>query len=289
MGKVDELSSGIPRMELRKPIIAFLKSELKKQGGQSLQLTRPILTRLLQLTTGEAMSFTVVEVWLKGQTAVSDLDQFAHQLARRLPRSVDLDAAAMLGRTKSVSHQGDPSRIGQAISKSKSAETPDSILRMRDSQPKIEPSQGFGETIVPVPLARLFRITDALKKPIRKRIDTTPVNLGAAVKKVIKKTDSEALVPDSAVGKKAAGNYADAIVVAESLAFDLKLAHQKGFRTIQIKLGPGYQNVKDRKKIYENLKGIHQSVRSAMSPRPSSVQRVEVYFGNKLATVLLAD
>ena len=282
--------------KLRPILLAFLQRELASQSGNTLRLTSNIRLRIMALAQGDVGRSLGLETWLKTQNTVSDLDDFANQIMRRIPSSVEKKAVDGLRAGSGDKPPGRMDRIKTMVGKTEPADTPESVLRMQDSLPLTgnEKDQALSESVigqkmVKIPIIRLGRILsglpDAWSEP-KKKENRPDARSSQSLEKVISSIDRLLLTPPDARGTPQSGNYADAREFARRLATELDIAQQQGKSSVSMNLGESYLALKDRSFLYKNLQTIHDQVRKALTDEAQDVTRVQIYSGKRQITTL---
>jgi hypothetical protein len=86
-----------------------------------------------------------------------------------------------------------------------------------------------------------------------------------------------------------AESYADAREVARELARLLDVAHQQGQTDVDLYLSPIYNDVRDRRTIYSELKPMASIICSRLPHHASSVSRLIVWFGKTEVTRIVLN
>lgn len=144
-----------------------------------------------------------------------------------------------------------------------------------------EQPSGFGPIALPVlQIARISQgIGAAIEEP---EIPSPQPRPHPSVNKVIATIPRQALIPGALRGTAEADSFADARVMAVDLARRLDLAQQEDRGTVSLRLGANYQKVKDRVRIIGEIEKIVKQIASALPHKASKVDRVLVYFGDRI-------
>jgi uncharacterized protein DUF4157 len=130
------------RAEAQSALAAFLNRALATQGSRSLRVTREVRYAVLHLFPGPLASMGI-EAWLTGVALPRDPDEFAAQVAQRLPETIDRALIDDLGHLPAGPEPaGRLGRLTELVEKSAAGE------RQQRDQPKEPGSQErFEQTV----------------------------------------------------------------------------------------------------------------------------------------------
>jgi hypothetical protein len=287
------------RSEAQTALTAFLNRALGAQGGRALRVTQQVRDAVMHLFRNEPMASASVEAWMNGVALPGDPAEFAAQVARRLPASVDRtlvddlsrmpagpEPAGRAGRVRELvekSAPGEPERPPEPSQPSSQERFERTVGDIRRSQGQ-QPPTTYGPYSVDV--LRLGRVAQGL--PQAWRGPKTPAAPGPEassypeVETAIEQIAADALVPAAARGKPEAGDYAEAREVARDLARKLDIAQQQKQSAVDLRLPAAYSTAADRAAIEQQLERIVALVRDALPHHATNVRQVNVFYGERI-------
>jgi hypothetical protein len=290
------------RDEVRVALEAFLRRAMQTQGGRTLRVTPEIRSAVTSLFIGDIGRLMGIEAWLSSPALPGDPAEFAREVARRLPDTIDrarLDhlnrlsgrapTPSLPGRIRELAESsapGEPERPAMPSAAEEAQQRAEKEAQLlRQGQGTEEPTE-IGP--VPVDLPRVGRILRGLPEAIRGPRTPRPTPPEARtypqVEQAMRQIAPDALIPAEARGTPQASAFADAHEVARDLARRLDIAQQQGQDTITLRLGDNYNGVRDRRAMIDAAERIIQLIREALPHHASSVKYVDVYFGERLVT-----
>jgi Domain of unknown function (DUF4157) len=289
------------REEARVALEAFLRRELLAQGGRALRVTPEVRSAVTSLFIGDVGRLIGVEAWLNSPALPGDPAEFAREVTRRLPETIDRARIESLNR---MSGRGPtpslPTRVKELVESTAPGEserpieppgpTPEEraeqaagVVRGLRGEPEPE---GFGP--VPIDVLRAARIArglpGALRGPQASRPAPPEARTYPEVESAIQQIAPNALTPAEARGTPTADSFADAREVARDLARRLDIAQQQHQESIELRLGENYNRVRDRDAMVAEIERIIQLVREALPHHAAGVTYVDVFFGERWVT-----
>jgi hypothetical protein len=288
------------RAEVQEALTQFLTRALAAQGSRYLRVTPQVRDAVLRLFQGNPLGYGTTEAWLKTTGLPGDPAEFAAQVARRLPASVDRSLLTQLGRmaagpvtpgrVERIKHLVEKSAAGEPEKKDDNKE-PTSEEKFERGVEDLRRMRGQPSptTVGPysVDVLRAARIAQGLgqawsgKTPPKAASGPT-ARTYPEVEAAIEKIAADALVPAAARGKPEADNYAEAREVARDLARRLDIAQQQQQTSIDLRLPASYASAPDRATLEQALENIVHAVRDSLPHHASAVRQVNVWFGNRL-------
>jgi hypothetical protein len=289
------------RAEVQEALTQFLTRALAAQGSRYLRVTPQVRDAVLRLFQGNPLGYGTTEAWLKTTGLPGDPAEFAAQVARRLPASVDRSLLTQLGRMAAGPETpGRVERVKDLVEKSAAGEPekkddnkePTSEEKFERGVEDVRRMRGQPSptTIGPysVDVLRAARIAQGLGQAWSGKTPPKPASGPAArtypqVDAAIEKIAADALVPAAARGKPEADNYAEAREVARDLARRLDIAQQQQQTSVDLRLPASYASAPDRATLLQALENIVHALRDGLPHHASAVRQVNVWFGDRLA------
>lgn len=288
------------REEAQAALESWLRRVVRQQGGSKLRVTQEVKTAVTSLFYGDIGRLIRVDAWLMGAALPDDPADFAREVARLLPETIDQKRIEALNQMSGLAPA--PSRIGrlgELIKKTAPGEPerfeplrePTSGERFEQGVKGIRKQQGLSEpkevSPVSVDVSRIVRIVKGLPEAWRgpgTKTTTPEAHIYPEVESAIEGLSPDSLIPAEARGTKAAGNFADAQELARDLARRLDVAQQQGQESVQIRLDHNYNGVRDRSAMIAEVNRIIQLIRDALPHHAAKVKFVDVFFGEKWVT-----
>ena len=273
----------------KQAIQGYFERVQKSQGGAGVTLTPAVRDVVRRIFAKDRLAFSFAIDALDRAAALSNKPaDLASALARSLTEQIDVTDLAFLESLPGDSEaKGRLGRLGDLAEKSTAFKTPDSQQaewKFNYEAGQLRKGQG-GIDPVSVDVLQLGRILHGLpgawKGPPAKSAQVPQARAVPALDKALETVATDALVPTTARGTDAAGEYADAQEVARGLASSLDVAHQRQMPSVDIRLGANYEKVKDPAAILAAVERIIGVVKGALPHHAPGIV-VKVYFGDKL-------
>jgi hypothetical protein len=307
------------REETQAALEAFLRRVMQHQGGRALRVTPEVRSAVTSLFIGEIGRLMGIEAWLNSPALPGDPAEFAREVARRLPETID---RARIESLKKMSGQAPaPSSIFARAQEVVEHTAPGSPEREAERQ-AARAAKGEGEPTAPhVPVGPVTPLNQPtpeeraeqvaqVERRLRGVAEPTKIGPGGVdvlhvgriffgarqgipqtappearsypeVERVIQQIGPDALTPAEARGTPEADSFAEARQVARDLASRLDIAQQQHQESIELRLGDNYNGVRDRTAMITELERIIQLVRDALPHHAAGVVNVDVFFGER--------
>jgi hypothetical protein len=284
---------GMSRAEAQQALAQYFQRTLAAQGGRAVRMTDAVKGDIRRIFLNDLNGMLRIDGFLGRTTFPGSPEELAAAIAPYLPDPIDPARLAHLGASPGAS----PSKLQRAIDVVKETapyESPESQERQWEFDRQAKELRKKEDVVGPVgvDLQRLYNIgkklPGALDKP--KSPAATETKSDPAVERAIATVAPTALTPAATKGTPAAGEYADAQLVARDLARQLDEAHQRKSDTVSLRLGANYQGVKDRDAIVREVAKLVRLVRDALPHHAAGVAAVNLYFGDRMVQrIPLAD
>jgi hypothetical protein len=322
-------SSGVPpgiqrdpetvsRAEVETALTEFLERARRAQGGQFLRVTAEVRRAIEMLArapgpmndtgrTGpnEMMRLMRIQLWLDSRLLPGRPADLAREVAGRLAYPFDAATLELLRQMPVAPSTTTVGRVRDLIERTAPGAPerppipptgPTSQERFERGMEDLNRQMGrpqpttFGPYSIDVPRAVriLGGLGGALRGPRPER-PSVEARSYPEVERVIQQVSADALVPAEARGGPAAENFADAQEVARALSRMLDMAQQQRQNSIELNLGPAYENVRNRGAITAEVRRIAQLICDAMPHHATNVRTIIVRFGASTSWVSLGQ
>jgi len=308
----------VSRAEVEAALTEFLERARQAQGGQFVRVTAEVRNaiELLARTPGpmndtgrtgsnEMMRLMRMRIWLNGRLLPGGPADLAREVAGRLEYPFDAATLERLRRMPVAPSTSTIGRVRDLIERTApgAPERPPIPTPEPTSQERFERGmEDFNrQTGRPQPttfgpysldLPRAVRILGGLRGALREPTPQRPVIEARSypqVEQVIQQVSTDALVPAEARGGANAGDFADAQEVARQLSRLLDVAQQQRQNSVELNLGPAYENVRNRGAITAEIGRIARLIRDALPHHATSVRTIIVRFGTSTSWVPLGQ
>jgi hypothetical protein len=298
------------RAELEATLTEFLQRVLQAQGGRTLRVTAEVRNAVEMLAgapdpsyqgpggdPGRGIRLTAIQTWLNGGVVPGDPEAFAREVARRLPNPFNAEALERLRRMRAAPESTTVGRVRQLVEGSAPG-TPDTRREppreptsterfergMEDLNRQLGRPQPTTYGPYSLDVLRIGRILGGLRQAVRgpqpqPRPEPEAQNY-PELERAIQQISPNALVPAEARGGPAAGDFADAREMARQLARLLDVAQQQVRDSVNLDLGPAYNNVRNRDAIVAEVGRIVRAIRDALPHHATNVRTVIVRIGS---------
>ncbi|GJG89709.1 hypothetical protein tb265_48900 [Gemmatimonadetes bacterium T265] len=273
----------VARAELTEILRGYFERVLAQQGGRGVRVTDDVKVALRRAFLGDPMGEIGMSAYLDRPSFPGAPAALAAEVAQRMPDPIARARVAHLVAGPATSPaQGTLARVGDLAASTAPAVTPEqqqsqwafdqAAKDLRRNENAVGP---FG-----LDLQRAFAVGRGLPKALKGPGAAGPAERSyPAVDAAVNAVAPGALTPAEVAGTPAADEYADAQVVARTLARDLDVAQQQRRGVVPLRFGANYLKAKDRDGVVAAVARVVALVRDALPHHASAVDAVDLYFG----------
>ena len=308
----------LTRAEVQAMLTDYLRAVLQNQGGRNLRVTDDVRFAVQRLVANDALGSLNIEAYLRGTAFPGDPAEFAAQVARRLPETIEAARAAHLSRGPARQRTTRFQRVRQLAESTAPAEpTPEQQIAQWRFDQEAKQLRSGEDAVGPfsVDVWRAGRIISGLPEAIRGPQPAQPemrdfpevergiqelISADALVPGEIRQRqqqaerafefagprEEESLRRELRATEAVATSFADAREVARGLAQEMDRAHRSRQNSVELRLGDNYNQVTNRRSIFSELERIALLVRRRLPQQAAGVRTINVYFGDRLVRMI---
>ena len=262
----------VTRKEAEAALAKYLARAQAAQGGTSLRMTPKVRDAIAEIARNDQQLSLTLAAGIDGPDIAGDAAHVAAAIAKLLPETLPKESIAHLATAAVDSAKPKPGFIDGKLQmvkdKLNTVTSPDHEQDGRGSPyhnepPPAAPPDPNAPTTISTPPSDLNLQKD---RPAPKPAppDAPSAAEGKAIAAAIAGIDDASLVPASARGKPAAGNYPQAKVVAAALANDMETARAAGQDRADFRLAVPYPTSEDTKAAADSMDAIVHAIAKAL-------------------------